>query len=145
MVTVANAFANNLPSHGFEILDKSGTYGFATIAWTYGPVGNMDFDTFIQLDDNIKDANDQYLYALTEFFRKHQKHALQVRFLPQHKIVSIGRDASVIIILPTTLNINGEIAVSIASIMGNMKKEFDERCLAGLECYIGVIPEEVPK
>jgi len=145
MVNVANIFANELPSYGFEILDKGDTYGFATIAWAYGPVDNTDFSTFIQRDSDAIYANSQYLYALTEYFRKHQKYALQVRFLPKHRIVSKGQDASVIIILPMTLNINGEIATSVARIIGIMKQEFDERCLKGLESYADIIPEEVPK
>lgn len=145
MVNVANVFTDELPYCGFEILDKSNTFGFATIAWACTPTDHMDFNTFIRQNENRAYVNSQYLYALTDYFRQHQKHAIQVRFLPKHKIVSRGLDVSVIIILPMTLNINGKNAASVARIMGIMKQEFDERCLAGLESYTDVIPEDAPK
>ena len=145
MLAVANVFANNLSSYDFTILEKNYTYGFATIIWSASPQTNLIYDEFIKSDERIIAKNNEYLYALSQFWIANKECSYYTRFLPNYRTIANNRKIAIISLLPMTLNIDEEQAKEICSKLGELKRIFDQKYLSGEHISILGMPENVEK
>lgn len=145
MVNVANTFMEILPQYGFDALEKNNTYGFSTIVWAYYKFETVTFHDFKQLDKSYIDANNNYLYKLSEYLKKNPVSCYYVRFLPKYKKITSIMYIATIAILPMTLNIEEQTATIIANNIGMLKMNFDQQYPTELTNSNDIMPEEVPK
>ncbi len=145
MLTIANIFTKILPNYGFTILEKDNTYGFATIIWATNPKKELCYDNFIKESESIIFNNNEYLYALSEYWISNPNRSYYTRFLPNYKTLQNNRQISIIALLPMSLNIDDKQAEIIANDLGNLKKQFDQKYMLGINPSFGKMPEIVEK
>lgn len=145
MITVANVFADKLSTYGFTIIEKEHTYGFSTIIWACNPYYPLNYNEFIEKNEETVEENKKYLYALSEFWRTNKEYSCQVRFLPNYTTINNNRRIAVISLLPMTLNIDEEKAVQTAIKLGQTKNQFDQQYLAGMQISTKEMPDNVEK
>lgn len=145
MLTVAKVLADALPAYGFTILEKNNTYGFATIIWAARPQKNLTFRKFKESSEKTVAANNEYLYALSEYWITNKECSYYTRFLPNYTTIPDSRKLAVISLLPMTLNIDEEQAKKIAAKLGELKRNFDQKYLSGMRFTTKEMPESVEK
>lgn len=145
MLAVANIFTNDLPAYGFSILEKDNTYGFATVIWASRPQEKLTYDKFKNSSEEIVVTNNKYLYALSEYWITNKKCSYYTRFLPNYTTIPDNRKIAVISLLPMTLNINEDQAKKIAAKLGELKQDFDQKYLSGIQFTTKRMPENVEK
>lgn len=145
MLIVANVFADNLPAYGFTILEKNNTYGFATIIWAACPQKKLTYHKFIESSKETVAANNEYLFALSEYWITNKEYSYYTRFLPNYTTIPDNRKIAVISLLPMTLNIDEEQAKKIATKLGELKRNFDKKYLSGMQFTTKEMPESVEK
>ena len=142
---VANVLADALPTYGFTILEKNNTYGFATIIWAARPQKKLTFQKIKESSEETVVANNEYLYALSEYWITNKECSYYTRFLPNYTTISDNRKVAVISLLPMTLNIDEDKAREIAAKLGTLKKSFDQKYLSGMRFTTKEMPENVEK
>ncbi len=145
MLIVANVLADALPTYGFTILEKNNTYGFATIIWAARPQKKLTFQKIKESSEETVVANNEYLYALSEYWITNKECSYYTRFLPNYTTISDNRKVAVISLLPMRLNIDEDKAREIAAKLGTLKKSFDQKYLSGMRFTTKEMPENVEK
>lgn len=143
IITSTNIFAAILPEYHFEILGKNATYGFTTIIWCCLPTETNSF--YEMSDPDMINRNNNYLFALSEYWSKNERFRFSLRFMPNYKSISENVYLAALSILPMTLNLNEENASAIAKELGNEKLVFDQIFEKDQNTSYGEIPSDVPK
>ncbi|GAA3623123.1 pyridoxal-dependent decarboxylase [Flavivirga jejuensis] len=149
MVSVAGTFANTLPHHGFEVLRKDESTGFATIIWSSMLTHINDFSELFNADKSSIQENNKLLYYFTKYLSDNEidsenKHYF-VRFLDGYEYNTNGVAIAAFALLPMTIQITNEKASNIVNDMGYIRNDFLSRISSDPSIMSGSIPIDVPR